>query len=317
LTSGSHLYTLIYADNLGAFYTNDVQFTVNFATLPPAYAIPPGSGITRGFTYRSVAVYPDTTNTLASTIARAKAQLDGTLIDPSTGTPYTNSATLGPNADGSFDIDTILNFNDNGTAAGHFPDDQLFPGLDIGPYNWFSTEARLYLDLPAGYYRLGVNSDDGFQVNVTPPQGVSGSPITLGAFDNGRGAADTLFDFLVQTSGIYCFQVIYFESDGSASCEFFSVTNLATGDKILINDLADANAIKSYRVLKPRITSIVPDGSNVVIQWAYGIPPFQVQFKNDITGTFSNVGSPTLNRTATVPIQPGAGFIRVVSNPSP
>jgi hypothetical protein len=254
---------------------------------------------------------------LYSTIARAKAQLNGTLIDPSTGTPYTNSATLGTNADGSFDIDTVLNFNDNGTTAGNFPDDQPFPGLDLGPYDWFSTESRLYLDLPAGYQRFGVNSDDGFEVNVIAPEGVSGPPIVLGAFDAGRGADDTPFDFFVQTPGIYCFQVIYFESTGDASSEFFSVTNFATGGKVLINDPADANAIKSYRVLKPRISSIVQSGSNVVIQWAYGIPPFQVQFKNDITGTFSNLGSPTLNRTATVPIQPGAGFIRIVSNPSP
>ena len=311
LTNGSHTYKLIYDDNAGSSYANEVQFTVNYATLPAAYAMPPGSGVTRGFTYRTVAAPQDTTNTLAGTIARAKAQLNGTLINPDTSLPYTNSATPGPNADGSYNIDTVLNFNDNGTSAGNFPDDQLFPGLDAGPYNWFSTEAMLYLDLPAGYYRFGVNSDDGFEVSATPPQGVSGSPIVLGLWDNSRGAADTLFDVLVQTSGIYPFRVVYFESDGWASCEFFSVTNLATGDKVLVNDLADANAIKSYCVLKPLITSIVRSGTDVVIEWAYGTPPFQVQFKSNITDAWSNLGSSTPNRTAKVPIQPGAGFIRV------
>ena len=238
--------------------------------------------------------------------------MNGTLTNTSTSLAYTNEATLGTNADGSFNIDTVLNFNDNGSAAGNFPDDVPFPGLDFPPDNWFSTEALLFLDLPAGYYRLGVNSDDGFEVNSLPPQGVSGSPIVVGLFDNGRGAADTLFDFLVTTSGVYPFQVIYFQAAGSASCEFFSVTNLATGDKVLINDPNDANAIKSYRVLAPRDPAYAQSGANAVLEWAYGTPPFQVQFKTSLSNPLWNPsGSPTTNRTASVPILPGAGFFRV------
>jgi hypothetical protein len=313
LSSGFHIYTLTYADNLGAFYTNEVEFGTPYATLPVAYAIPPAAGITPGFTYRTVSASTEATS-LASTIARARAQLAGTLINPATSLPYTNSATLGTNADGSFNIDTVLNFDDTGTTVDNFPGDATFPGLDVPPNHWFSTEALLYLDLPAGYYRFGVNSDDGFEVDATPPQGVSGSPIVLGLFDNGRGAADTLFDFLVQTRGIYPFQVIYFQSAGLASCEFFSV-DIATTNKVLINDLSVTNAIKSYRVLAPIITSIVRNGSTVSINWAYGNPPFQVQFKNKLTDAWSNSGSPTSNRTALVPIQPGAGFIRVVGSP--
>src|ERR1019366_5295398 len=126
---------------------------------------------------------------------------------------------------------------------------------------------------------------------------------------NGRGAADTLFDFQVTTSGVYPFQVIYFQDDGFGSCEFFSVTNLATADKVLINDPADPNAIKTYRALAPRITSVVRNGPNVVISWAYGNPPFQVQFKNDPANpVWNNIGLPTANRTANVPILPGVGF---------
>ena len=77
----------------------------------------------------------------------------------------------------------------NGTGAGNFPDDVEFPGLDFPPYDWFSTEAVLNLDLPAGYYRFGVNSDDGFQFNAIAPQGVAGAPLVLGLYDNGRAAA--------------------------------------------------------------------------------------------------------------------------------
>jgi hypothetical protein len=49
----------------------------------------------------------------------------------------------------------------------------------------------------------------------------------------------------------------------------------------------------------------------VTIDWAYGTPPFQLQFKNDLAAQWSNIGGTTTNRTASVPIQPGAGFIRL------
>jgi len=314
LSSGStHFYTLSYADNLSANYTNDTVFyAATYPTLPSAYANPPGSGVIRGFTYRTVMAPNDTTNILDSSVARAKAQLAGTLIDPSTNLPYTNAApVLGTNADGSFNIDTVLNFDDDATSVGSFTNDVEFPGLEGGTYNWFSTEALLYLDLPAGYYQLGVTSDDGFEFNALPPQGVSGSPIQLGIFDDGRSVDETLFDFLVPASGVYCFQLIYFESTGQASCELYSV-NFPTGTKTLVNDPADVNAIKSYRVLRPHIISIAKSGSNAAIQWTYGTPPFQVQFNTNLNNTvWSDVGAPTPNRTANVPIQPGNGFIRV------
>jgi hypothetical protein len=316
LSSGFHFYTLTYTDNLGGFYTNEVQFGTLYATLPPAYASPPGSGSHPGFTWRSVLARTDMTNGLDSSIARAVAQLNGTLVDPDIGGFLTNAApTLGTNADGSFNIDDgTVNFNDAGFSAGDFPGDILFPGLDLGPYNWFSCEGLFFLDLPAGYYRFGVNSDDGFEFNALPPKGVPSSPIVLGLFDGGRGSSDTLFDFLVTTGGVYPFQLIYFESTGGANCELFSV-DIATTNKFLINDVSTNAAIKSFLVVPPRITSIARSGSNVSINWAYGNPPFQVQFKNNIIGPWSNSGSPTSNRTALIPIQPGAGFFRVVGSP--
>jgi len=311
LTSGPHTYTLTYDDNLGGHYTNESAFSSIYATLPASYALLRGSGLTNGFTYRTVSASLQATN-LDGTIARAIAQLNGTLTNQATGQPFTNEATLGPNPDGSFDVDTVLNFTDNGSFVDSFPNDTTFPGLDLTPNHWFSTEGVLFLDLPAGYYRFGVNSDDGFEVNATPPAGIAGSPIVLGVTDFNHGVVDTLFDVLVPTSGIYPFQIIYFQSSGYGSCEFFSVTNFVTGGKVLVNDPDDPNAIPSYRVLKPRITSINRNGSNAAVGWAYGTPPFQVQFKTNVTdAVWNNIGSPTANRTANVPIQSSTGFIRV------
>lgn len=331
LASGSHVYTLTYADNLGAVYTNEVVFNTLYTTLPAAYALPPGLGVVPGFTWLSVSANSQVISpmTLDGSIARAVAQLNGTLINTNTGQPFTNDAVLGPNPDGSYNVATVLNFTDDGIDEGDMwggasiPEPEVqFPGLPNWPYLWFSGEALLQLALPAGYYRFGVNSDDGFQVNALPPQGVSGPPILLGQYDAPRGAANTLFDVLAPTSGIYPFQLIYFQSGGLAECEFFSVTNLATTvftitnilaqGAILINDTNYPSAVISYLALAPYITSIVKSGSNVVINWAYGTPPFQVQFKTNLANAvWSNFGPSTTNSTATVPIQPGARFFRV------
>jgi hypothetical protein len=313
LSGGYHIYTLTYNDNLGAAYTYEATFGALFAMLPSTYALPTGSGEAQGFTFLTVSANSQVTNFLDGTLDRAEAQLAGTLINPATSLPYTNDATLGPNADGSYNVDTVINFNGDGVPSeGDFPNDVDFLGLSQMTYNWFSTEARLFLDLPAGYYRFGVNSDDGFEVTATPPQGVSGPPILLGEFYSGRSAADTYFDFLVSTSGIYPFRVVYFQNTGSSEEEFFSVTNLATEGAILINDTNYPNAILSYRALAPNIISIAASGSDVVLNWAYGTPPFQLQTKTNLTdAVWSNIGSTTTNSTTSVPIQSGARFFRV------
>jgi hypothetical protein len=320
LASGStHTYALSYNDTAvpPSSYTKEVRFTAaNYPTRPANYASAPASASGPGFTYRSVLAVG--APTLPSTLDRAKAQLAGTLLNPDTQEPFENGAEVGPNPDGSFDVETVLDFDDDGAISGHFDKDTLFPGLPTSGNNWFATKANLFLDLPTGYYRLGVNSDDGFEASVgIPVQGEMTSQIVLGLFDNGRAAGDTLFDFLVQTPGIYRFQIIFFESDGAASCEFYSV-DLSTGDRILVNDLANPKAIKSFRSLStatapPRITSIVRSGSDVIVQWIDGTPPFQVQLSSTLaTGSWTNNGPPTPNRTATIPMQPGGGFIRVV-----
>jgi len=309
-SSGPHVYKLTYSDNLGGNYTHETVFNTDYTTLPASYALPPDAGVVRGFTLRSVSASTQATD-MRATIARAIAQLNGTLTNPATSLPYTNDATLGTNSDGSFNVDTVLNFSDGGIDSGDFPGDASFPGLDAPPYDFFSTESILRLNLQAGYYRLGVTSDDGFQVSAIPPQGVAGSPIVAGLFDGARGAASTLFDVLATNSGIYTFKLIYFDDRLAANCEFYSVTNIASGGKLLINDTAP-DAIKSFRVLKPRITSIAKSGANVNVNWAYGTPPYQVQIKTNITdASWSNFGSATSNSTASIPMQSATLFIRV------
>ncbi len=318
----SHVYTLTYQDNLGANYTNHTVFSATYVTLPSAYAVPTNLAVTRGFRHRSVSASLETgpvnANTLPNTIARAKAQLAGTYINPNTSLPYTNSALIGPNADGSFNVNTVCNFSDELNAPGNFTNDVIFPGLlpsqsGVRTNQSFVTDSYFYLNLTPNFYRFGVNSDDGFEVSVTPPAGVSGTNIVVGLYDDGRGAADTLFDFVVNTAGLYRFRLIYFEGWGDANCEFFSVTNLTTSAKALIND-STANSIDSYRIVSPQITSIVKSGANATVNWLYGTPPFQVQVKTNLTDpTWSNVGASTSGNSALVPAASATKFIRVGS----
>src|SRR6266545_3802486 len=149
-------------------------------------------------------------------------------------------------------------------------------GPDTPGYNDnIVVEVTTYLDIPQGYYTLGVNSDDGFKVSVARGLGdVLG--LTLGSFNGGRGSADTLFDVYVPTSGIYPVRLLWWEGGGGANCEFFYV-DPTTFKKTLINDspavihwgstcpCTGASLIKAYRgtaaasVKRPYVSRVTPE----------------------------------------------------------
>jgi len=115
---------------------------------------------------------------------------------------------------------------------------------------------------------MGVNSDDGFRVSVAPGQpDVFG--MTLGLFDSGRGAADTLFDFAVTQEGYYPFRLLWWEGSGGANVEWFTV-NLFTGEYLLVNG-PQSGAVKAYKTAAGRahVTKMLPANG-----WA-GVEPDQ------------------------------------------
>jgi hypothetical protein len=70
------------------------------------------------------------------------------------------------------------------------------------------------------------------------------------------------------------------------------------------NLVPNANAVQ--------ITEVTSDGSNLILDWRGGIGPYQVQSCPDPgTGSWNDLGLPTEDATATVPITPGCGFFRV------
>ncbi|PYM10769.1 MAG: hypothetical protein DME18_15620, partial [Verrucomicrobia bacterium] len=132
------------------------------------------------------------------------------------------------NPDGTFTEPSIINFNEaaGGTDQGVFrsptwPDEQSpgVPGLDSGQ-DYYVMLASTILELKAGVYRMGVNSDDGFVVTYDDPRDVF--TIQLASAGD-RGQTTSLFDFVVQEDGLYPFQLIWWESTGGSECEWFIV----------------------------------------------------------------------------------------------
>lgn len=317
LASGTpHSYRVEFSDKGVPVTTKTNVFTfrvANYVSIPAAYAKPITAGVTRGMTCRTVAAG---VATLPNSLARTRAQLNGTLIDPSTGLPYPNVATPGPNPDGSYDID-VVNFEQAATSAGLIPGDQAFPGLAPQDHNAFAIEAIAYVQLAAGYHRWGVTSDDGFEVSVgTPPAGLFSSAV-LGAFDGGRGPGETAFDFHAPADGIYCMRLIYEEGDGGASVEFYSFG--ADGQRVLINDPANENAVVSYRVLSGvpmppyvRETRPAPGARDVRVETALG-----ADIVDGATALVPGTVQMLLNGSAVTPLLDKVGTVTTLSYQPP
>src|SRR6266540_55645 len=308
----AHQVLLTFSDNLNRSYTNSLSFTVpGYTTIPSSYAVTGVDTSAAGFSARIHQIRRTRSPGDPNTIAMAERQIADGFIDPSTGLAYTNMilpGTTGPaptDPDGIHYVLDVINWNEFGTAstcnsvtptndAGDFQvsfgypqdvRDTEIPGLygcidtpnpDAGGYNDnMVAEVIAYLDLPAGYYTFGVNSDDGFKVSVAPGIGGDVLGLTLGSFNGGRGSSDTLFDVYVPTSGIYPVRLLWWEGGGGANCEFFYV-DLSTGQKVLINDSpavqhwatgnpGGASAVKAYKgtatasVKRPYVSRVTPE----------------------------------------------------------
>jgi len=236
-------------------------------------AYPAGSGDSAAPGFRARIIQAHTASgTLLNTSARAEAQLAGTLIDPASGQPFVNEAsTVGAGADGYFIDADVINWSQNaqgvGAEIGSFrapakPDEPTpgIPGTDGINTDNVAGEILTFLELQAGAYTLGANSDDGFLV-ASGADPIDALRIPLGRFEGGRGAADTIFNFVAPVAGLYPFRVLWYEGNGDSNLEFFSVDPVS-GEKILVNDLTNPKAIKAYRrvtaVARPFVTSISP-----------------------------------------------------------
>ncbi|MCL5099180.1 MAG: hypothetical protein M1608_16910, partial [Candidatus Omnitrophica bacterium] len=228
--------------------------TARYATLPEGLAVVEGIDTNAVGFEATVVQAPDPTRLLADSIDRAESQLAGTLIDPTTGQPYPNIALPGPGPNGAYFVTNTINWNINSGGLGpelgdfqspDFPDDPIpgIPGaIEPANYNNIAVQVLTYLYLPAGYFQLGVNSDDGFR--VTAATDAATNALELGAFDGSRDPAASLFAVLVPKDAFYPVRLVYEQGGGNASLEFFSIG--PDGGRILINDRGNPAAVRAY-----------------------------------------------------------------------
>jgi hypothetical protein len=215
----------------------------------------------------------------ANTIATAETQIARGYVDPATQAPYENGAFPGSLPGGLHEVE-VINWNQTAPAnagaftagndplalSANFPDAEI-PGIaagDTAMQNWIAGTAVGYVELKAGIYRFGVNSDDGFKLlGGTDPADLA-APV-LGQFDGGRGATADLpqsaCDFVVAQDGIYPIRLLWFEGEGGANCELHHV-EMQGNSSTLLNDRNRALHLKVYRQYtgpaQPILRSVTP-----------------------------------------------------------
>ena len=107
----------------------------------------------------------------------------------------------------------VVNYLSTG-GSGNFAGDFAYPGFTIGvDDNNFVTEATGIITIPTnGFYTFGVNSDDGFRLDI----GVNSF-----SYPSPRGASDTLAAFNL-AAGDYPVRLVAYECGGGASVEVFA-----------------------------------------------------------------------------------------------
>jgi hypothetical protein len=108
-----------------------------------------------------------------------------------------------------------LNTSDNG----HFGDDNPFPSTviddDMDDYVVLVT-GKVLIPI-SGDWSFGVNSDDGFGVEMT-----NGTNVLAFSYPSPRSASDTIVTFNVPQWGFYNVRLVFYERGGGSALEFFA-----------------------------------------------------------------------------------------------
>ncbi|MBI2928676.1 MAG: hypothetical protein HYY24_23685, partial [Verrucomicrobia bacterium] len=246
-----------FKDNLNVEVSSEWNFVVNYLALDPANR-QPGPGTDRGLKARFVQA-PDGTG-LANDLQPAESQLA-----PNSPIPVLVDFT---------ETIQVVNMAQDERVSGFFEGESLVPGLqpDVNGTEFFAVEIKAWLELSAGIYRFGVVTDDGYKVSSGKSPN---DKEPLIAFHNG-GPANETFDFVVQQAGFYPFRFMWYEYQGNAYAEWFSV-NTATSERTLINDPNTPTAIKAYLDVQTPV------------------PTVKLESAEKVTGPYAVEGTATIN----------------------
>jgi hypothetical protein len=248
--SGEH--RLVSLFGLALFLAGTLQAQI---VLNPAWRVTPDTN-SPGFKWAYFQAGVNTGNSIARAESDIAVQSTYTNLGDATVVGGATQVAIGPSAPAAtfngllhFDITNVINLSKaEGGAKGNFPDDLLEPGCNLNEVtDGQAAEILTYITLPAGTNYMGVNSDDGFATySGSNPTDAFGRAVTLGQFNGGRGAADTVFSFVVQQAGTYPFRTIWENGGGDSNIEWFTLPDGT--NKVLINDIANGG-VPAYRAV--------------------------------------------------------------------
>jgi len=169
------------------------------------------------------------------------------------------------------------------------------------------------LNFPAaGYYKFGVNGDDGWKVQVGAPGQTNRT--VLFTIDRGGGAQDIPFSFVIAQAGLYPIRLVWYNGSGGANLEFFSYG--PNNEKVPINDPNNPNAIKAYYNVNAapqlQFTSVTASGGNLTLNWS-STGMVALEHATALTGSPTDwLGvTNTTATSATLPLGSGNEFFRL------
>ncbi|HEY1788386.1 MAG TPA: hypothetical protein VGJ73_09540 [Verrucomicrobiae bacterium] len=286
LPAGVNTAQAIFSDG-SVTITDSWTFSVEtIPTLPGSWALPLTGNYSRGFSELIAKGDDSATNSdFPPSVARAEAQLAGTLTNSSTGLPYANEALN----NGVYIETNTINYAVDSVFAGIFSPISPFPDVPAGTTNNVALEANMYAYLTPGVYNFDVYSDDGFQFTAgTTPTSTN---LVLGSANFGRGATGTEFSFAVTNAGLYPMQLIYFKAQlGGGGVELYSVSS--SGGNILLNS-TNAAAVPVYYVssVAAPTVSISLSGNQAVLSWSNS--SYSLQSAAVVNGPYTTIAGST------------------------
>jgi hypothetical protein len=250
MATGAHTYQIEATDTNGNTVTDSSDFSLTYGNITPSMKAVSFDNTRPGFIW---SVWQNE-NYLSNSLASAESAIAGEFAGENNA--YADEA--GPSLGAGvvvgkllqYEIPTVINLsqvaNDGATFFGYFNtiDDQMpgIPGNTLSS-DGISAEIITFVELPAGWVKLGVRSDD----SVKAQAGYINNPVDgllLGQVDG--NTADITLTLFVQEAGVYPMRVVYQEAAGDAHLELFSF--LPDGiTRVLLNDTANGG-LRTARV---------------------------------------------------------------------
>ncbi|MCO5051795.1 MAG: lamin tail domain-containing protein [Verrucomicrobiae bacterium] len=197
---------------------------------------------------------------------------------------------------------SIINYFNTG-GEGHYADNLTFPGLVMdADVDDFVVEVTATIHIPTpGQWTFGVNSDDGFRLNV-------GSAFEL-AYPNQRAPDDTMATFNFAAAGDYALRLVFYERAGGAGLELFaapgSFTTWNSSNFRLVGDTAHGG-------LTVRATPVTSGGGGGSLRAAI-VTDIETQMKG-VSGSVYfrlpfNVSNPTGLESLVLRMRDNDGFV--------